>query len=64
MQRVIFAGSTKLNLLQLSKDQARVDITEEYIVLDKPIKEVGGTSKVKKFRTNQLNLHSQLRLQR
>jgi large subunit ribosomal protein L9 len=37
----LFAGLHKIELIAALKDQAHVDITEEYIVLDKPIKEVG-----------------------
>ena len=37
----LFAGLHKAELIAALKDQARVDITEEYIVLEKPIKEVG-----------------------
>lgn len=37
----LFAGLHKAELVAALKDQARVDITEEYIVLDKAIKEVG-----------------------
>jgi large subunit ribosomal protein L9 len=37
----LFAGLHKAELIAALKEQARVDITEEYIVLDKPIKEVG-----------------------
>lgn len=37
----LFAGLHKAELIAALKEQARIDITEEYIVLDKPIKEVG-----------------------
>jgi large subunit ribosomal protein L9 len=37
----LFAGLHKAELIDALKVQAHVDITEEYIVLDKPIKEVG-----------------------
>jgi large subunit ribosomal protein L9 len=37
----LFAGLHKAELVAALKEQARVDITEEYIVLDKAIKEVG-----------------------
>lgn len=37
----LFAGLHKPELIEALKTQAHIDITEEYIVLDKPIKEVG-----------------------
>ena len=37
----LFAGLHKAELVQALKEQAHIDITDEYIVLDKPIKEVG-----------------------
>lgn len=37
----LFAGLHKAELVEALKSQAHIDITEEYIVLDKPIKEVG-----------------------
>lgn len=38
----LFAGLHKAELIQALKDQAHIDITEEYIVLDKPVKELGS----------------------
>lgn len=37
----LFAGIHKEELVSALKDQARLDILPEYIVLDKPIKELG-----------------------
>ncbi len=37
----LFAGIHKDEILKALKEQAHLDITPEYIVLDKPIKEVG-----------------------
>lgn len=37
----LFAGIHKEELISALKDQARLDISAEYIVLDKPIKELG-----------------------
>ncbi len=37
----LFAGLHKEELISALKEQARLDITPEYIVLEKPIKEIG-----------------------
>lgn len=37
----LFAGIHKEELISALKDQARLDITPDYIVLEKPIKELG-----------------------
>ena len=37
----LFAGLHKAELIHALKEQAHIDITEEYITLDKPLKEVG-----------------------